>query len=243
MTRGARRAASLWAAAMSIAVLVTACASTGQYDTGTSSRSEGPKQTSPPPPECAPGTRDLGHHDGYADGRRHRILLCAVDGLPSDSPESTPGTRHYLKGANGDAVVHAQISRGTTRLRRLAERQGVELGVTSSFRTHEHQRELCDEDPGCAGGDHRLVSPAGHSSHQMGLALDFRGTGATGTRSCAKARATDPESRVWRFLNQHADRHGLRQYAAESWHWESAHLPTACRPAPTASADQPDRSP
>ncbi len=242
MTPGVRRAASLWAAAMSIALLVTACASPGQHSTGHSSRSEGPKHTSPPPPTCAPGSRDLGHHDGYADGRRHRVLLCAVDGLRSDSPESTPDTRHYVKGANGDAIVNARISRGTTRLRRLAERQGVELQITSSFRTHRHQRELCAEDPACAGGDHRLVSPAGHSNHQMGLALDFRGTGATGTRSCTKARATDPGSRVWRFLNRHAERHGLRQYAAESWHWESSHLPTACRPSPTG-ADRPTRSP
>lgn len=241
MTLGVRRAASMWAVATAIALLVAACASPEQHSTQTSSTSQGPKITSPPPPTCAPGSRDLGHHDGYADGQRHRVLLCAVDGLPSDSAESTPGTRHYVKGANGDAIVSAQISIGTTRLRRLAERQGIDLQVTSSFRTHEHQRELCGEDPACAGGDHRLVSPPGRSSHQMGLALDFRGTTATGTRSCTKGRATDPGSPVWRFLNQYADRNGLRQYAAESWHWESAHLPTSCPPSPTG-AEQRDRS-
>lgn len=242
MTWGARGAAPLWAASMS--ALLVACTSPAQQNAPASS-SEGPvpATTLPSLPTCASGSRDLGHHDGYADGRRHRVLLCAVDGLPSDSPESTPGTRHYVKGANGDAIVHAQISRGVTRLRRHADRQGLELRVTSSFRTHAHQGELCDEDPGCTGGDHRLVSPAGHSSHQMGLALDFRGTGVTGTRSCAKARATDPGSRVWRFLNQHADRYGLRQYAAESWHWESSHLPTACRPSSAGASDPSTRSP
>lgn len=232
------QATARWTATVSVLPLLLSCTTTAQDNTAESPTTEtSTTQASPPPPECAQGTRDLGHHDGYADGQRHQILLCAIDGLPSDSPESTPGARHYIKGADGDAIVNARISREVTALHRLAQREDVDLQVTSSFRTHAHQRELCDEAPDCSGGDHRLVAPAGHSSHQMGLALDFHGTAATGTGSCNKGRATDPDSTVWRFLNQHADRYGLRQYAAESWHWESANLPTACRPSPTPPAE------
>lgn len=189
----------------------------------------------PPVPTCARGTRSLGHHTGYSNRHRQRVLLCAVEGLPSESPESTPGNRYYLPGARGEAVVNQWISDGVAALLRQAKRQGVSLKVTSSFRSHARQRALCRQDPGCSKGDHRLVTLPGYSSHQMGLALDFHGTGTTGTRSCTTRRARDPDSRVWRLLNQHADRFGLQQYAAESWHWESAQLPTSCAPLRTGT--------
>lgn len=234
--RPSGRSFRLLVAFLTLLLILCACGPAPEGDQESATTQAYLPPVEPPAPTCARGTRSLGHHTGYSNGHRQRVLLCAVEGLRSESPESTPGNRHYLRGARGEADVNQWISDGVAALLRQAKRQKVNLKVTSSFRSHARQRDLCRQDPGCSNGDHRLVTLPGHSSHQMGLALDFHGTGTTGTRSCTTGRARDQDSRVWRFLNQHADRFGLQQYAAESWHWESAQLPTSCAPLRTGPA-------
>lgn len=170
---------------------------------------------------CAPGTRSVGIHPGFAAGRRINIRLCAVGGLRSDSPESTPGSPHYIAGAHLRAVVNARVSAAVALLAQRAAERGVPLFANSAFRSRERQRDLCRADADCRGGDYTFIAPPGHSNHQLGVAIDFAGTYATGGRSCGQGRATDPDSEVWRFLNQQASAVGFRQYAAESWHWDA----------------------
>ncbi|QIK66242.1 hypothetical protein G7072_07685 [Nocardioides sp. HDW12B] len=104
--------------------------------------------------------------------------------------------------------------------RRAAER-GVPLFANSAFRSRERQRDLCRADADCRQGDHTYIAPPGYSNHQLGVAVDFAGTYATGGTTCGRRRATDPGSRVWRFLEREASAVGLQQYSAESWHWDA----------------------
>jgi hypothetical protein len=157
----------------------------------------------------------------YQLGVRERARLCAIRGFPSSGSESTAGDTYYVDGARGDVIVQTQAVRDFIRLLRRADRQGVALSAASSFRTHRHQQELCREDLACRRGNYLLVAPAGWSNHQSGLAVDMVGTRVVGARSCGTGRARDPDSPVWRFMEQQGRALGLRQYAAESWHWES----------------------
>lgn len=192
----------------------------GPSSAGTSA---GPSGSSPAhdnaPVPCFGRTVDVGLHAGYIAGQRTQVRLCAVPGLPSDDEESTPGSPHYVVGADRRAVVSSTISESTWRLVRAAARLDVTLSVSSSFRTHQHQRTLCRQDGLCSSGDYTLVAPPGFSNHQAGVALDFDGTHVVGAQTC-RERARDPRSAVWRFLNTRGRALGFRQYAAESWHWE-----------------------
>jgi hypothetical protein len=170
---------------------------------------------------CAPGTRDVGVHAAYVDGRQLQARLCAVPGLPSSGVESVAESGYYVVGARGQAIVNARVSGAVLALVRAVRRQGLSLTANSSFRTMGHQRDLCRRDAGCLTGDYTLVAPPGRSQHQLGVALDIGGTRVAGARSCGPGRAMDPSSTVWRFLRREAGEFGLRQYAAESWHWDA----------------------
>jgi len=171
---------------------------------------------------CAPGTRDLGIHRGFVGGGAVRVRLCAVPGLPSTSPESAPGGAYHVAGAAGAAIVNATVSHGVLGLVQAARRRGLALAATSSFRTMEHQRALCAANRVCRHGDFTYVAAPGFSNHQLGIAIDFAGTAVEGRSACGRGRAVDPRSRTWRFLEHHARHFGLRQYAAESWHWDAS---------------------
>lgn len=173
---------------------------------------------------CAKGTRHLGLHRGYLKGRAVTLRLCAVTGLPSNSAESRPGSRHYVAGAKGDAVVLSQASGAYAGLVLVARNSGRSLSANSSFRTMAHQRELCSIDARCVRGDHTYTMRPGYSNHQLGAAVDFAGTFVKG--SCARP-AKAPASSTWRFLVRNGSRFGIRQYQPESWHWEVA--PSPCR--------------
>lgn len=176
---------------------------------------------------CVQGTRDLGVHAAYVDGRGAAVRLCAVPGLPSTGTESSRGNAYYVPRSRGEAIVNVRVSGAVRALVRAARREGINLSATSSFRTMRHQRDLCKMDVGCRAGDYTLVAPPGWSQHQLGVAIDFSGTGVTGTRSCGRP-ATDATSRVWQFLRRHAGQYGFRQYAAESWHWDALPGPARC---------------
>ncbi|GAA1395159.1 peptidoglycan-binding protein [Luteococcus peritonei] len=173
---------------------------------------------------CAPGTRNLGVHTGYAAGRPVRIRLCAIPGLRSSSSESVPGSRYYVRGANGDAIVNSRASSAYLGLVRVAGNSGRTLRANSSFRTMAHQRDLCRGNAACRRGTYTWVMRPGWSNHQLGAAVDFAGTHTKG--SCSRP-ARQPSSATWGFLQRNAGRFGIRQYQPESWHWEAA--PSPCR--------------
>ena len=170
-------------------------------------------------------TRDLGIQDGYAKGAKIPIRICAVSGFKSTSAESNGG--FGVTGANGDVIVNSRVSKNVTELFLAAKadksvgQSGLVLSAVSSFRTMTHQQNLCRQNALCMSGDGRYVAVPGYSNHQMGFAIDFAGTNVkTNATSCTSGRATDPGSRVWRWLENNAARFSYRQYMRESWHWD-----------------------
>lgn len=181
---------------------------------------------------CAPGTTDIGTNDAYINGRKIPIRLCSVDDLPSSSETSTPGSKFFLKGAAGHAIVNARVSGAVVALVEDAAAHGIHLRANSSFRTMAQQQDTCAHDlsGGCQKGDYTYVAQPGYSNHQAGAAVDFTGTSVSGKDVCDSTRAKDPKSRVWRFLNSDALRFGFRQYAPESWHWDVMSGADRCDP-------------
>lgn len=180
---------------------------------------------------CSPGTKDLGEGEGYDEGRLIPVRLCAVEGLPNTGTESTQGDPYYIDGSDGLTVVNARISGAAAALVKRASKQGVDLIAGSSFRTMKKQKDLCQEDAtgGCPTGDYTLTAQPGHSSHQLGIAIDFEQPSAIGGKTCA-TRASEPSSAVWRFLNKNALDFGLKQYSAEAWHWDAYGGKDRCAP-------------
>ena len=180
---------------------------------------------------CAPGTNDIGEAEGYDAGKLIPVRLCAVEGMPNTGTESTKGDPSYLDGSEGLTVVNARISGAAAALVKKASKQGIDLVAGSSFRTMEKQKALCKADlsGGCPAGDYTLTAQPGHSSHQLGIAIDFEEPSVTGGKTCA-TRASQPSSPVWTFLNKVAQEVGLKQYAPEAWHWDAYGGKDRCAP-------------
>lgn len=174
---------------------------------------------------CAPGTNDLGVHDGYASGKLVKHRLCALTNLTSGSSESTPGSQYYIDGASGRAIVNSRMSGAWFALINEAKSAGINLSASSSFRTNAHQTDLCNADSGCRNGDTTFVASPGGSSHQAGTAIDFANMGGKGGKTCA-SRATNSGA-GYKWLVANAGKYGLKQYSAEAWHWDA--LPAANR--------------
>ena len=153
--------------------------------------------------KCAAGTNDLGVQDGYTNGQKVEIRICAIPNLPSTGEESNGG--YGVVGANGDAVVNSRVSGAVLAMVDAANKDGVKLTANSSFRTMAHQEALCP----CDG---RTVAHPGYSNHQMGLAIDFGG-GLTATPGPV------PGNQFWDWLSKNASNFGYKNYPAEAWHW------------------------
>lgn len=173
---------------------------------------------------CASGTNDLGVQDGYSDGKKVAIRVCAIPGFASSSSESNPGNSFFIQGAGGDVVVNSRVSGAWLALFNAAKASGVTMSAASGFRSNSHQSQLC-------GGtcDGSMVARPGYSPHQMGLAIDFNGPTASngGAQTCA-ARVTQPGNPTWDWLEKNAAKFGFKQYSAESWHWDPLPMPNRC---------------
>lgn len=171
---------------------------------------------------CAAGTTDVGLADGYHSNTLTKIRLCAVPNLSSSSEESTPGSRFYISGASGRAIVNSRVSGAVLAMVNAAKGASIGVSATSTFRTMAHQQSLWNADPNPAD-----VAPPGTSNHQMGLAIDFVMPQIKGGKTCA-ARATQPNNATWKWLSTNAIKWGYRQYSAESWHWDPTTASNMC---------------
>lgn len=170
---------------------------------------------------CAKGTVNLGVYDGYRNGKRVKIRLCAIPGMKSTSEESTPGSRFYIKGANHLAIVNSRVSGAVLAMFNAAKKSGLTMSAISTFRTYAHQKSLCP----CDGIS---VARPGYSNHQMALAIDFAGPTVKNRSQSCSSRAKAPGSATWRWLSTNAKRFGYKQYSAESWHWDPFTMSNRC---------------
>lgn len=178
---------------------------------------------------CATGTIDLKVHTGYHGGQPVQIHLCGLPDVPSTSEESQKGSKFFIDGAwvgnakegHGIAIVNAYVSANFQDLATRAKAAGHPLYANSSFRTMEHQQNLCNDNALCSGGDYTYVAKPGTSNHQMGLAIDFAIESVKGSTDSCVGRARAPGDPMWVWLNNNAKQDGISQYTNESWHWDT----------------------
>jgi D-alanyl-D-alanine carboxypeptidase len=139
-------------------------------------------------------------HNGFASG-----LQAAPTGRPAGQP--VRDLAPVVPDGVGDmAGLTPAMRRAVTRAQAAAAADGVELRVTSGWRSRERQRQLYVEAIAKYGSPERArrwVLPPEESEHVAGRAVDV-----------------GPESGA-RWLEEHGVRFGLcRRYDNEPWHFE-----------------------
>lgn len=173
--------------------------------------------------ECAPNTKDLGVEDGYSEGTKIRIRICAVSNLPSSGEESNDG--YGVSGAGGKAVVNSRVSGALYKMVEAAKKDDIPMSANSSFRTMSHQQSLCNSNASCAAGNYTFVARPGTSNHQLGVAIDFAMANPSrfplSSEACVdiNGRCSAPGDKVWEWLDKNADKFGFKPYVNEFWHW------------------------
>ena len=125
---------------------------------------------------------------GYRNGRPHRIKVVSL----------------------GWAEVEVSTARAYLAMAAAAAEDGIELWITSGFRSQEEQRAFYQAYR--EGWGNRAARP-GHSNHQSGAALDLYVGGG-----------------VYDWLARNARRFGFkRTVPGEPWHWEHVKRPRAKR--------------
>lgn len=142
---------------------------------------------------CAPGTKEIRNDTGYRQGKAVPIKLCEVTNLP----QSQGFGSH-----NGHASINSRASGAVYAMVAAAKQDGVNMSAVSTFRTMADQRSLCP----CDGSS---VAIPGYSNHQLGVAIDFGGSG----------ELMDKGNPMWKWLSNNASKFDYKPYTREDWHW------------------------
>lgn len=147
-----------------------------------------------------------------------RVPLTAADGYIADGEELSPFATDYPAVGNLAPDLLAAVQHAATD----AARDGVDLMITSGWRSARYQQALLDAAIAQYGSEaeaRRWVNTPAKSTHVTGKAVDIGPTAAD----------------LW--LRQHGNRYGLCQiYANEPWHYELATEPGGICPPPLADA-------
>lgn len=138
-------------------------------------------------PQSQPG-RDRASQPGYNSGEA--AGPAAGVGAKTGDLVDIPGGK-----------VDSSIAGNVTQMMAAARRDGVELKISSSFRSRASQERLY---AAYRNGTGNLAARPGTSNHESGLALDFRNT---------------PGAYSW--LKANAGRFGLKNLPSEPWHYST----------------------
>jgi hypothetical protein len=156
---------------------------------------------------CAANTNDIGIQDGYSEGQKVKIRVCAIPNLPSSGSESN--NEYGVTGGNGKAIVNSRVSGAVYAMAEAAKQNGVSLSASSTFRTMAHQIAL--------QGGAAVAAPPGYSNHQMGVAIDFDVPQCNQTIG---GQCSDPGVPMWDWLHKNASNFGYKSAVpSEAWHW------------------------
>lgn len=227
MTRTPKVVGGLAAAALALALLIS-CASrplatpTAPSVVPTPTPMPAPARPEPgagrvPPPPRPPSlaARRLPASPEPGAGR---VPLTAADGYIADGEGLSPFATDYPAVGNLAPDLLAAVQHAATD----AARDGVDLMITSGWRSARYQQALLDAAIAQYGSEaeaRRWVNTPAKSTHVTGKAVDIGPTAAD----------------LW--LRQHGNRYGLCQiYANEPWHYELATEPGGICPPPLADA-------
>ncbi|NMO53008.1 peptidase M15 [Actinoplanes sp. TBRC 11911] len=112
--------------------------------------------------------------------------------IPADALEKVGNTRHKL---------WAPAAESLTRMMADAEKDGVKIGITDSYRPYTEQVDLARRKGLYSQGG--LAAKPGTSEHGWGMATDL-----------------DLNSKALGWMKQNADKYGfVNNVARENWHW------------------------
>ena len=132
------------------------------------------------------------------------VLVAPAGGSAASS--AVPVLPQAPTGTGDTAHLDPALLRAVTRAQTEASRSGVELSITSGWRSHADQRTLFEAAVAKYGSERaasRWVLPPGRSRHERGLAVDVGPSAGA----------------AW--LERHGVKFGLcRRYDNEPWHFE-----------------------
>ncbi len=165
---------------------------------------------------CAPGTIDKGNQDGYKNGVKIPIKLCAI-----------PGTYGYADSSYGNLiVVNSRVSGAAlAMINKLKSDLGLSVvNFTSSFRKNTVQASLYKS---YVSGSGNVAAKPGYSNHQLGTAFDVKfAPDIPNSSSYCKGAITSTvcqppkPSKIYSWLSENASNYGFSQLYSEYWHWE-----------------------
>lgn len=97
--------------------------------------------------------------------------------------------------------VDASIADNVKKMLNDAKKEGVDLQISSSYRSREEQERLYQA---YLNGTGNLAAKPGSSNHESGLAIDFKNT-----------------SGAYDWLKKNAGRYGLKNLPSEPWHYST----------------------
>jgi len=168
---------------------------------------------------CDSRTVDLGINTGYVSGSAVNVRLCAVPNISSTGSESSPTSNYFIAKSDNMAIVNSRVSGAWFALAEAAAKQGITLSANSTFRTNKHQKDLYNSPARKIGS----VASPGYSSHQAGVAIDFKNMGGIGFKStgkCSGGLRAVSNTAGYKWLVANASTYGFSQFSKESWHWD-----------------------
>lgn len=103
-----------------------------------------------------------------------------------------------------------------------SKKDGMSLGVTSSYRSYDDQKKIYDSYLKNNGQDYvnKYVAIPGYSEHQTGLALDVKSTLASPFKSTKEYKWMLDNSYKYGFILRYTtDNETMTGYSAEAWHF------------------------
>jgi|TARA_Y100000114_G_scaffold126785_1_gene123285 hypothetical protein len=120
----------------------------------------------------------------------------------ASGPTTRPGpATGNLVDLGGGKKVDASIAGNVQAMIQAARREGVDLKISSAYRSRQQQEALYQK---YLNGTGNLAAKPGTSNHESGLAIDFSNT---------------PGAYAW--LKANAGRFGLKNLPSEPWHYST----------------------
>ncbi|MFW6368326.1 MAG: M15 family metallopeptidase [Spirochaetota bacterium] len=128
-----------------------------------------------------------------------------------------------------DLRMTRRAARALARMARSARDDGVELVISSTYRSYDEQEELHEYWRQTLGDEQasRVSARAGHSQHQLGTTVDFAPVGRQFDGTAADRWLSE---HAWKFgfsLSYPKDFEEITGYSHESWHYRYIGRPAA----------------
>ncbi len=137
-------------------------------------------------------------------------------------PQSLTAIPHMYTWGSQTMYIHTKVWPFLEKLLKRAEREGVDLGIFSAYRSFEKQSQLKQHYLAVYGsGANQFSADQGFSEHQLGSTVDFTTLAHGSDLSLFK------ESETYAWLKRYAHRYGFTLsypegnnfYQFEPWHW------------------------